>query len=141
MKTDPTDLDREAATLFRPAPGMRAWMPRHDAPEFWWRVVGDWNATWEGHEEVVHDFSHEHGDPFHAFDTDDPATLGCMLAQVEEAAGATADLRTVPARDGKTLHEIAFPGVGTWRDFTRAASLVKAMAHIVAAMRAAGERT
>lgn len=73
MKTEPTDIDREAARLFVPAPGMR-WLERERGT--WWTVT-------------PRDFF---GDGFKyrlvALDTDDPATVGVMLAQVEDAAGA-----------------------------------------------------
>lgn len=85
MKTEPTDIDREAATLFTPAPGMRTWQaadactigPRRvieaEASGAEWiaiRTEGGWSWL-----------------PVCALDTDDPATVGCMLAQVEDAAG------------------------------------------------------
>ena len=69
MKTEPTDLDREAAALFDAnAGGLRSWLEGIG----WCRVA---NETQAG--AVYAD----------AIDTDDPATVGCMLVQVEAAEG------------------------------------------------------
>lgn len=80
MKTEPTAIDREAATLFAPAPGMRvhAWGR-------WVRVATDDYGLREC-DEVVTDAHSSVG--VDALDTDDPATVGCMLAQVRERVGS-----------------------------------------------------
>ena len=71
MKTSPTDLDREAATLFRPAGGMRAgWVLEKIEPGTFWQSLRD-------DSDATPDF----------YDTDDPATVGVMLAQVRAASG------------------------------------------------------
>lgn len=92
MRDEPTELDREAAIFFKPAVGMSVrttYEPRE------WGVVlfyaedeeGLWpeGAAWTpgGANTRVHLFER-----IEALDTDDPATVGCMLAQVEDAAGA-----------------------------------------------------
>lgn len=79
MKTTPTELDREAAGLFKTAPGVRAWRTfGHD----WVRIMNeDWCAV-DVYDAWVSDYAVAH---LSALDTDDPATMGCMLAQVEEA--------------------------------------------------------
>lgn len=84
MKTEPTDIDREAARLFVPAPGMRVWFLHDGTPS---RILnGAGAARWE---RGGSDFAVETSGPLglDALDTDDPATVGCMLAQVEDAAG------------------------------------------------------
>lgn len=86
MKTEPTDIDREAARLFAPAPGMRVWT-RHakgrlvDHDGKYGTVTGE--GSWEAMAVVL------------AIDTDDPATVGCMLAQV--MAADTSDPRVFEA--------------------------------------------
>lgn len=82
MKTEPTDTDREAARLFTPAPGMRACSPyTHGrvagvgiAPDGVTHAALTGEGGFEALAEVV------------AFDTDDPATVGAMLAQLRAAA-------------------------------------------------------
>ena len=89
MKTEPTDIDREAARLFIPAPGMRVWFLHDGIPS---RILnGAGMARWE---RGGCDFAVETSGPLglDALDTDDPATAGCMLAQVEDAAGARVDM-------------------------------------------------
>lgn len=83
MKTEPTDLDREAATLFRPAPGMR--LLTKDGNAF--RVVVNANGDlWTCCECcVVPDTLQLDPDDVYAFDADDDATKGVMLAQVRDA--------------------------------------------------------
>lgn len=81
MKTTPTDLDREAARLFKPAPGMRVF----NADCGWGRVA---EAAWAG-TTLTHwssDSMAVDGARVDAIDADDPATVGCMLAQVEQLA-------------------------------------------------------
>ena len=73
MKTTPTAFDIEAATLFTPAPGTLAlFRIGIDAPGRWLRMA----------EDMVDSGLYSH--PM-ALDTDDPATVGCMLAQVDES--------------------------------------------------------
>ncbi len=75
MKTQPTDIDREAASLFEPAPGMRVAYRSifHGRAKMeWCRVRDGRNCIYGGVDGI---------------DTDDPATVGCMLAQVEERGG------------------------------------------------------
>lgn len=80
MKTEPTDLDREAATLFTPAPGMRMWI---------WIETGEDAVRFLGRTGVA-------SNPFvavveiltgrfrvTAIDTDDAATSGCFVDQIE----------------------------------------------------------
>lgn len=92
MRDEPTELDREAAIFFKPARGMR--VRTTEEPREWGIVLfyaadedGLWPdaAAWTpgGANTRVHLFER-----IEALDTDDPATVGCMLAQVEEAAGA-----------------------------------------------------
>ena len=72
MKTEPTETDRLAAQLFAPAGGMRAaWRGERNGVRPVWERLRDGS-------EATPDF----------YDTDDPATVGCMLAQVEEALDA-----------------------------------------------------
>ena len=88
MKTEPTDIDREAARLFVPAPGMRVWFLHDGTPS---RILnGAGAARWE---RGGSDFAVETSGPLglDALDTDDPATVGCMLAQVETVAGKPID--------------------------------------------------
>ena len=118
MKTEPTDIDREAARLFVPAPGMRvmhhiARITRpasHVGPEecdcslAWVRVVmSNRDGTRrsfaiEGNAKIGRRAAQIECSVvkatkwLDALDTDDPATVGCMLAQVEDAAGARVDM-------------------------------------------------
>ena len=118
MKTEPTDIDREAATLFTPSPGMRvmheiAHVVRpasHKGREVcemrpaWVRIVTardagtcrafavEGNATVGRRAYQMEYFVARASMFLQAIDTDDPATVGCMLAQVEDAAGARVDL-------------------------------------------------
>ena len=83
MKVEPTDPDREAARLFNPAPGMRVF----NAYSGWGRLA---EAAWAG-TTLIHWATDSLAVAGHArvdaIDTDDPATVGCMLAQVDAAAG------------------------------------------------------
>jgi len=90
MKTAPTETDREAARLFALAPGMRAWC-RIEGAEVVARILGKDPVTMHAHayaealgmhltESLAHNF-----DPA-AIDSDDPASVGCMAAQVEQLA-------------------------------------------------------
>lgn len=93
MKTEPNEVDREAAQMFTPAPGMRVvYVSSVNG-----RRKLEWCRVRDGANGV-------YGAP-HALDTDDPATAGCMLAQVEAAAegcGVTiADRRCTIPGDGE----------------------------------------
>ena len=74
MKTKPTDLDREAASLFTPAPGMRVWT-RHaqgrlvDYDGHYGTVTGE--GSWEAMAVV------------RALGANNPATTGCFVDQIE----------------------------------------------------------
>lgn len=92
MKTTPTDIDREAAQLFVAAPGMRVQVDAQDDALVridWCRVA---ESTWAGGL-LLHRLSSSQAlascVDIVAIDTDDPATVGCMLAQVEQAANHT----------------------------------------------------
>ena len=89
MKTEPTDLDREAAGLFTLAPGGRAWC-RIECAEVVLRFLAKDPVTLHAHayaEGLDMHLTESLAHSFHvaAFDTDDPATVGVMLAQVEAA--------------------------------------------------------
>lgn len=86
MKTTPTDIDREAAQLFVAAPGMRVQVDAQDDALVridWCRVA---ESTWAGGL-LLHRLSSSQAlascVDIVAIDTDDPATVGVMLAQVE----------------------------------------------------------
>lgn len=85
MKTQPTDIDREAATLFACVDGMRVGWSYNSVTS----VPPRERWTWE---RVTSD-----GKEPHAIDTDDPATAGCMLAQVMEATRVVSISPSVPA--------------------------------------------
>lgn len=111
MKTEPTDIDREAAGLFKCVDGMRAgWCytsvtsvpPKNRC--IWERICSD---------DKVPD----------ALDTDDPATVGCMLAQVEALAGPVV-LIWDAWKDGITHYVVRY--LDKWSGPTRGAALVAA---------------
>jgi len=81
MKIEPIDIDREAASLFRLTPGMRVW----------WPVDVEIDDMLYGVPSLARLWSDRLSDPSSetpvAIDTDDPATVGCMHVQVEEAEG------------------------------------------------------
>lgn len=74
MKTEPTDLDREAAELFTFERGMRVL----------WRTLGG-NVAWGSPDQIGA------GRPL-AIDADDSKTKGIMFAQLEQAAGAELEI-------------------------------------------------
>jgi hypothetical protein len=120
MKTEPRDIDREAARLFVPAPGMRVWFLHYGTPS---RILnGAVIARWE---RVCYDFAVETSGllGLDALDTDDPATVGCMLAQVEDAAGKSVEMVRYSFR-ALTIWACDPLGAYGW---TRAAALVAAM--------------
>lgn len=65
MKTAPTEIDRKAG---------RAFVPWHAMRVMWTATSTRWERTADGTAHTGHPF---------AIDTDDPATVGQMLAQVE----------------------------------------------------------
>lgn len=120
MKAEPTDVDREAAHLFVPAPGMRVFMARARWLETGRIIASDDAEHWVVCESNVSVLLSTRPD---AVDTDDPATVGCMLAQVEDAAGEPVEMVRY------SFHAYAvwtcnLPGAYGW---TRGAALVAAM--------------
>lgn len=116
MKTIPTELDREAARLFDAnCRGLRAYLDG-----FGWCVV----STVRDHFRVEAE----------AIDTDDPATVGCMLAQVEGMRPGLAvtivdRLVTIPNEPDRRFAVLVSNGYGVQDVFTgptRGAALVAA---------------
>jgi hypothetical protein len=106
MKREATETDREAAGLFSVAPGMRAgWRgSRNGVSPVWERLLDGTEATPD------------------YLDTDDPATLGCMLAQVRAVHGwASAFTGLYGGQWVACTPFVAYPGV------TEGAALVAAM--------------
>jgi hypothetical protein len=132
MKTQPTDIDRKAAELFISARRMRVWIrgPIGDIPVTVvsdTRFNGDSQCVRDGGNGGVH--SGALSESWHwipwppvAIDTDDPATVGCMLAQVEAAVGdgVPVEMHRISGRWWQT----DAPGEG---GPTRGAALVAAM--------------
>jgi len=117
MKTKPTETDREAGRVFVPLAAMRVM----------------WSATSKRWDRVADGTAHT-GHPF-AIDTDDPATVGCMLAQVEAAAGETVDLWT-HSRHTEVEYEVdRYDGATLGSGPTRGAALVAAMRAFAGAAR------
>ena len=114
MKTKPTETDREAGRVFVPLAAMRVM----------------WSATSRRWERVADGTAHT-GCPF-AIDTDDPATVGCMLAQVEAAAGPVV-LIWDAWKDGMTHYVVRY--LDKWSGPTRGAALVAAMRALAGAAR------
>jgi hypothetical protein len=123
MKTEPNEVDREAASLFEPAPGMRVAY----RSIFHGRVKVEWCRVRDGRNCIYGGVD--------AIDTDDPATVGCMLAQVEDAAegsGVTiADRRlTIPGDQHRRFMVVIDHAEGhqtTATGQTRGAALVAVM--------------
>lgn len=111
MKTTPTETDREAGRAFVPWPAMRVM----------------WTATSRRWERIADGTAHT-GHPF-AIDTDDPATVGCMVAQVEAAAGAPVELWHCPDDPPDAAHVVFVrdPSFESFCSPTRGAALVAAM--------------
>lgn len=119
MKTDPTDIDREAARLFECVDGMRAgWCytsvtvvpPRNRC--LWERIRSDSKSP-------------------DAIDTDDPATVGVMLAQVRRKAPGLGTgvlhLRPLPTTNEPGRWAVISCGTPLWFGPTEGAALVAAM--------------
>ena len=124
MKTEPADLDRQAAHLLTAAPGMRVW----NSEGGWGRLA---EAAWAG-AVLAHwtfDSMADHGARIDAIDTDDPATVGCMLAQVEAEAQASVELWHCPD-DPPEESGVVFIRARDFASYpgpTRGAALVAAM--------------
>jgi hypothetical protein len=119
MKREPTEIDREAAGLFAPAPGMRAWSRGACG-----RIIGDCRVTpFDSTATIVFDGGgYSAAAIVYAFDTDDPATVGCMLAQVRAVHGwASAFTGLYGGQWVACTPFVAYPGV------TEGAALVAAM--------------
>lgn len=121
VKARPSELDREAAHLFSPAPGVRAWV--HGA---WARGVP---STLDDSTVFLPEGS-SYGlirGAAEAFDTDDPATVGVMLVQVEQAEGLglAVEVYSLPGGEFGT----SCPGEG---GPTRGSALVAAIRQIIA---------
>lgn len=107
MKITPTETDRLAAQLFAPAGGMRAaWRGERGGVRPVWERLRDGS-------EATPDF----------YDTDDPATVGVMLAQVEATAGPVV-LIWDAWKDGMTHYVVRY--LDKWCGPTRGAALVAA---------------
>ena len=76
MKTEPTNIDREAAKFFELAAGMRIF-----AAARWSRIIWDHGDDRGG--VVCTEKQSASYDYRNAADTDDPATVGAMVAQLE----------------------------------------------------------
>lgn len=118
MKLVPTPIDREAAKLFSATGGMRAWLDQSLPHEDTW---GD--GTWFRLGE------HEQAADLGAIDTDDPATVGVMLAQVEAEAHTSVELWHCPDDPPGEAHVAYIREMGDASFFgpTRGAALVAAM--------------
>lgn len=127
MKARPTDLDRKAATLFTPAPGTRAYVAGA------WVRVADADYGYDEDGQCASDIHSVF--PVDAIDTDDPATVGCMLAHVEAATDGSAvtmsDRRCSMPHDSErrfmVLVDLKDGGQTTATGPTRGAALVAAM--------------
>ena len=140
MKTEPTDLDREAARLFTPAPGMRMWIwleTGEDAVRFLGRtgVASNPLAFDETRFEAVVEILTGRF-RVTAIDSDDPATVGAMVAQFDRHAVTVVDRRDVLPGDVERRFAVLaeFDGAQTLTTGpTRGAALVAAMKAIKAA--------
>ena len=83
MKTAPADIDREAARLFRVEVRMRAFTEHGRGTVIDVEPCG----TGADYVSLVGESDREVFDHVVAIDTDDPATVGVMLAQVRAASG------------------------------------------------------
>ena len=118
--------------MFTPAPGMRVWLLHDGTPS---RILNDaGTARWE---RGGVDFAVETSGPLglDAIDTDDPATVGCMLAQVEAEAQESVELWHCPD-DPPEESGVVFIRARDFASYpgpTRGAALVAAMRAIKAA--------
>lgn len=131
MKTEPTDIDREAAGLFTASHGMRVW--RAISPE----TMSSPSLVIEAEAGPGVGVRTELGWSWFricAIDTDDPATVGQMLAQVEalrpgQAVSIVDRLRSLPGEDERRFAVLVeHDGAQTVTTGpTRGAALVEAM--------------
>jgi len=131
MKTKPTDMDHEAARLFRVEARMRAFTEFARGTVICLDSMSDGTGcvtlVGEGTYEAL-------GRPV-AIDTDDPSTVGCMLAQVEQSRPGFAvsiidRLATLPDEPDRRFAVLSAnkPGVQEMvTGPTRGAALVAAM--------------
>lgn len=125
-KTMPVEFDSAATRLFSPAPGVRAWV--HGV---WARGVP---STLDDSTVFLPEGS-SYGlvrGAVEALDTDDPATVGVMLSQVEAACGKPVDLLWRRTRAGDVEYVVEWfdpPSrlIKTPPGPTRGAALVAAM--------------
>jgi hypothetical protein len=129
VKTQPTEIDREAARLFTAAPGMHVAYSLRGSVE-WGRCIMTeagmklCSEYWTAHTVV--------GAPIVAIDTDDPAAVGVMLAQVEAEAQASVELWHCPD-DPPGESGVVFIRARDFASYpgpTRGAALVAAMRSI-----------
>lgn len=138
MKTEPTETDREAARLFVAAPGMRIRAKMHNVEDgFWSRASrhSDVGGVFCDAEPTVDECKWVRPLDVAAIDTDDPATVGCMLAQVEQSRPCLAvtivdRLVTIPGESDRRF-AVLVSTMGGMQDVfpgpTRGAALVAAM--------------
>ena len=134
MKTEPTDIDREAARLFNPAPGMRVILADRLFGGLWARVATASPSLISGCYEAGCD-TWDASIPFvqlSAVDTDDPATVGAMLAQLRAAVPGfgcdMAHVRPMPtSAEMNRMAVIIRRMVPTYCGATEGAALVGAM--------------
>ena len=131
MKIEPTEIDLAAANVFMPQHGMVIM----DRFSDWWRSkrVDD---------SFMEDFGGDPLPPGNAIDTEDPATVGQMLAQVEalrpgQAVSIVDRLRSLPGEDERRFAVmVEHDGAQTVATGpTRGAALVAAMRAIAEALR------
>ncbi len=111
MKSEPTDIDREAAEIFTPAPGMRV----RGQPGKWGRVLErDGDHVSIAYEGGFGGRAIEPAASVECIDVDDMATVGAMLAQVDEATGPgdAVDLYFEPGWGWRTAQDMP---AGDWR--------------------------
>lgn len=136
MKTEPTNVDRQAAQLFAAVPGMVIWRSINDFCVGPHRVI---DVHGDGLHLPAGGLQMQSGGwswfPVIAFDTDDPATIGVMQAQVEAekhkilSAGdrTPVDIRWVWTGPHVLGFEVMFEDELLGKGLTRGAALVTAM--------------
>jgi len=129
MKTAPTETDREAARLFEPAPGVRAWRDGQ-----WYRITWARGGTADGTKEAEEDCDLRiaycmAASAIEAIDVDDGPTQGAMMVQVEAAAGAPVELWHCPDDPPDKAHVVFVrdPSFESFCASARGAALVAAM--------------
>ena len=129
MKTEPTDIDREAARLFTPAEGMRIILEDRLYGGEWARISVAGAKMSGCYERGSHtwDACCDTLKRCFAIDTDDPATVGVMLAQVR-ATYRDPSMTTSTYRDGDdTRWWVMHPPCSPTRERTEGAALVSVM--------------